>query len=1244
MGKGEIMRHFVLSNVEGRSGVGPTGIRASSGFLGALRAVAAPFAVFVAAALFALPGSAAVMLDQNCVVSVLNRNTNVNPDGSWVLPNVPANFGLVRARATCVNNGVTTAGQSDPFSLGANQTVNLPHIPLGNTTPIPNSLTLTAPNTNLTNVGQSVQMTATATFTGAPSRNVTAASSGITYRSTNNQIASVTVDGLIIAGNTSGTAIIQASLEGTQGVISFSVVPLGSSHGGIPDTWAVDHGLDPNDPTMPQQDPDHDGATNLEEFQKGTDPHNPDTDGDGLSDGDEIHGTHLVNGVERNPNHYTSNPVLADTDGDGIPDAVEIMTSTNPGNAASFNLTAAMTSMDVAPGNFTLIVNALSGIASVQLTVTGHLIDGHSTIDLTSTTRGTNYSSTDLGVCNFGSPDGRVFAGSNGACDITIRNGTFTAVSHGAVTNFTPVNLSFVSVPGFANAVALSGDFAFIAAGGSGLQVVSLSADRTTPTVTASLSLPGSSYDVFVSGATAYVVGSSNLSVVDITNPAVPVLRGTFNSGNCLGVAVQGSTAFLNCNGGLLAVNVANPAAMIQVSSLSVGGTSWKIALDSGRHFVAMAMGSAGLKLVDVTNPASPVLKGTAATGDTRGVALNGNWAFVADYGSSTNAVDTTSLTAPVIRSNITNQSLGGRLQDIALGSSFAFGADVVFVNGVPITDITDPTQLQARSILNFTQRDDNGMGIAVDSSFVYLVTEHSNINRGGSSGDSRLYIGQYQPRQDLAGVAPTASITNPTNNSTQIQGLQITETVNANDDVGVAHVDFLVNGTVAFSTTIAPFQYTFTLPTGVNSVVLGARAVDFGNNIGNAANVTLNLIPDPLTVVTGLVVNAANQPINGATVIAPGGLTVLTGSNGRFSIPSVPTILGNILVSASFTPSGQPTQTGTSAALAPVRGGVTDVGTIALIPASFNQNFGTYLSNCDDCAFQRSFGFTFPFFGTNRTVGFVGTNGYITFDSGDSTYTESLPGFSDRPRISAFFDDLGPAVCNTTNPQQGVWVNDTIPNQFIVTWYRDPHYRCGAENTLQMQLYSDGRIIFAYQGVASVNTGTIVGLTPTSGANLQSIDYSTQRNVDVPAGSGMYEYFNGVTTFDLDNGFIIYTPNSGGGYNVRTLLPAVQSLGVGAVTGGPALGLAAVGPNPFANAVVTVRSSGNPQWVGMTNTDSQGHFTLAKVPAGGISVTLTRNGQVVGIGGGVFTGGTLNQLSLTITAPPAPKTAPVAH
>ena len=121
--------------------------------------------------------AASQQLNQNCVVAVLNRTVQVNADGSWILPNVPANFGLVRARATCVENGLTTFGQSDLFLLPKNGTVNLPHIPLGNVSPVPTSIAVTAPSTSLTTVGGTTQLTASATYSDRSTKNITAARS-----------------------------------------------------------------------------------------------------------------------------------------------------------------------------------------------------------------------------------------------------------------------------------------------------------------------------------------------------------------------------------------------------------------------------------------------------------------------------------------------------------------------------------------------------------------------------------------------------------------------------------------------------------------------------------------------------------------------------------------------------------------------------------------------------------------------------------------------------------------------------------------------------------------------------------------------------------------------------------------------------------------------------------------------------------------------------------------------------------
>jgi outer membrane protein OmpA-like peptidoglycan-associated protein len=59
-------------------------------------------------------------------------------------------------------------------------------------------------------------------------------------------------------------------------------------------------------------DDDEDGLTNGQERRYATDALNPDTDGDGLKDGEEVR-------------RYRTNPLRTDTDGDGLPDGDEVM-------------------------------------------------------------------------------------------------------------------------------------------------------------------------------------------------------------------------------------------------------------------------------------------------------------------------------------------------------------------------------------------------------------------------------------------------------------------------------------------------------------------------------------------------------------------------------------------------------------------------------------------------------------------------------------------------------------------------------------------------------------------------------------------------------------------------------------------------------------------------------------------------------------------------------------------------------
>lgn len=64
-------------------------------------------------------------------------------------------------------------------------------------------------------------------------------------------------------------------------------------------------------------DLDNDGLSNETEIRLKTDPKNPDTDQDGLSDGEEV-------------NRYHTDPLKPDTDGDGVKDGDEVKVGTDP--------------------------------------------------------------------------------------------------------------------------------------------------------------------------------------------------------------------------------------------------------------------------------------------------------------------------------------------------------------------------------------------------------------------------------------------------------------------------------------------------------------------------------------------------------------------------------------------------------------------------------------------------------------------------------------------------------------------------------------------------------------------------------------------------------------------------------------------------------------------------------------------------------------------------------------------------
>ncbi|HYM61375.1 MAG TPA: carboxypeptidase regulatory-like domain-containing protein [Thermoanaerobaculia bacterium] len=810
-------------------------------------------------------------LDEHCTVSILNRTAQVRADGTWVVENVPTNLGSVRARATCVGGGMTFVGQSDLFDVPANGIAQDVTITF-DTKPTPGRLALTAPRATMATAGETLQLTATLTFPDSTTTDATAAGNGTSYTTSNPAIATVSPDGLVTAAG-SGQVLISALNEGALGLLRISVATALDTDGdGMPDDWEIANGFNPNDPSDAAQDADGDGLTNLQEYLLGT------------------------------------NPRKADTDGDGIRDGLEVQTGSDPLDPNSYNLRGALRSVVVTPAVVTLKGNPLFGDVSQQLTVIGNLLDG-TTIDLTSRSRGTNYASSDLRVCNFSTTDGLLFAGSTGTCTVTVAIAGFSTLIPVAVESFSPEGLSAILIPGYANNVKVAGNYAYVAAGSAGIQVVDVSNPRA-PHIAGSYATLGNAEDLRIVGKRLYVAdGVAGLNVVSIDDPVHPAFLGTVDTpGEAQDVWVEGDRAYIaDGAGGLQVIDVGDPTHPTLLGAVQTTGQAKGVSASGGYVVVATGSGESALVVVDAHDPFHPAIIGKVLLpGDAKDVVARGTLAYIAAYTGGLQIVDFSNPSAPALTGSIPSAFYP---YDVVLVGNFAAFAEQLFVNAIPFAEITDPAHPQFRSIINLARfSDDNGTGIDADSAYVYLTAVSGNTGRdNGDFGYSSLYIAQYAATVDPASAYPTAHITSPADGSTVIIGTRVPVTVDATDDQAVASVALYADGAQVAVTKTPPFTTYFTVPAGISTVTLHDIALDWGNRAGQSQDVVLHVIADPLTTISGIVLDPNGAPIAGAQVSLLNRPIphVTTDATGRYSIANLSTIDGTYELYAAATING---------------------------------------------------------------------------------------------------------------------------------------------------------------------------------------------------------------------------------------------------------------------------------------------------------------------------------------------------
>ena len=196
-----------------------------------------------------------------------------------------------------------------------------------------------------------------------------------------------------------------------------------------------------------------------------------------------------------------------------------------------------------------------------------------------------------------------------------------------------------------ANAIHVVGDFAYLAVGSRGLEIIDIS-DPNNPQTVGSYDVPGNigARNIYVLGSTAFLTcGSYGLYMIDISDPANPVLLGTYESPEqALDVKALGRTAFVTYrdfydegSGGLKIINIEDPShpTLIGEYKIPEDNQTLKVEVVGSRAYLLNQSYDSGsrLEIIDISDLSQPELIQACDLTDPEDLKIVGDLAFIAE-------------------------------------------------------------------------------------------------------------------------------------------------------------------------------------------------------------------------------------------------------------------------------------------------------------------------------------------------------------------------------------------------------------------------------------------------------------------------------------------------------------------------------------------------------------------------------------------------------------------------------------
>ncbi|MDP8207494.1 MAG: T9SS type A sorting domain-containing protein [Candidatus Electryonea clarkiae] len=315
---------------------------------------------------------------------------------------------------------------------------------------------------------------------------------------------------------------------------------------------------------------------------------------------------------------------------------------------------------------------------------------------------------------------------------------------------FSPFEICNIEIPYYVEDIDFQDDKLFIAASGSNLQIIEVSDD-------ASLTEAGyydqdPVYDVAVIGDYAYVAKRrSGLNVFDISDPASPFIVG-IDSNIAYGIEIHDQYLYTHYSTCFRVFDISNPESPTETDTLQMHASILDITIANSLAFLVHS-NIDYISLIDVSDPESTELMGSYdCPNELNGADVTDEFLFVAAGHAGLRIVDYSDPSSPL---EIGHLDTLGYTKDVAIIDDYAFILSSTPIITLHIVDISDPESPIEIGNLGLGNPYGLHMKISAEGDHVFVIEEETGLHVINVSNPSSPELtGYYDTPGEALGIA----------------------------------------------------------------------------------------------------------------------------------------------------------------------------------------------------------------------------------------------------------------------------------------------------------------------------------------------------------------------------------------------------------------------------------------------------------------------------------------------------------